>query len=83
MSLNGTGNVEQAVERLLGQTPEGRTFDLHVIGSRTEDKWVHIVVAPRKEGIRAYEFAELLAKVEAKVREEQHRQEILLVPARF
>jgi hypothetical protein len=85
VSGNGTTTIERSIDELLKKSDLGRSFDLHVVpgASREEDEWIYVVVAPKRPGIRAYEFAELLAGIEKQVRELNHKDEILLVPSRI
>lgn len=48
--------------------------------SRQQDDWLYVVVAPAKEGIRAYDYVSALGEVERELRREgiDH---VLLVPA--
>lgn len=75
--------IEEAVQRLLDGTSQAKSFGLRVFpeATRTEDDWVYIVIVPTKPGIRAADFVDVLGSVEAQVRSQQGKQEILLVPA--
>ncbi len=45
------------------------------------DEWVHLVVQPEREGLRAYDYVLELGILENKLREATGFQEVLLVPA--
>lgn len=80
---NPTHRIEDEVQRLLDDSSLGKTHRLLVVreATREEDDWLYIVVAPERPGIRALEFVDVLGDVEQQVRQSQHRNEILVVPA--
>ena len=72
--------LKQAQE-LLNAACRRKKFGLKVAGHTTDDDWINIVVTPTKEGVGAYEYTEILSKVENEIR--AHGDEhVLLVPAR-
>jgi len=44
------------------------------------DDWLHYVIVPESEGVRAYDYAKTLADIEGELRQEGEM-EVLLVPA--
>jgi len=73
------------IEDRLRTTEMGRGFDLRVERdlTRREQEWVYVGIAPHSAGIRAYEFAELLATLEQDIRKQVGKDEILLLPVRL
>lgn len=49
--------------------------------TRQEDEWWYVVVVPDKDGVRATQYAELLAEVEEELEAQAPQEKILLVPA--
>lgn len=49
-------------------------------GYTQDDNWLHVVVSPTKNGIRAYDYVEALSDVERELREAGIEQ-VVLVPA--
>jgi hypothetical protein len=85
MSLPEIDKIIKLVDDSLHQTELGRSFDLRTERdvTREDDSWLYVGVAPHRAGVRAYEFAELLATIEQQVRTQAKKQEILLVPVRL
>ncbi len=85
MSPNEIDKILKLVDDGLQRTELGRKFDLRSERdvTREDDIWLYVAVAPHRAGVRAYEFAELLATIEQEVRTQAHKQEILLVPVRI
>jgi hypothetical protein len=48
--------------------------------SRQEDDWLYVVVAPTRQGIRAYDYVAILSEVERELHQ-QGLEHVLLVPA--
>lgn len=75
-------NLESKVQDLLNADPAAMKFRLRVVEelTRQEDDWTYIVVQPGLPGIRAYDYSELLTKIEAAVRKAEGAN-VLVVPA--
>ena len=70
------------VQTLLDQECEQRDFLLKVPenGYKIDEEWTIIAASPTKSGIRAYDYVEVLSKVERELRVRGHKH-VLLVPA--
>ena len=73
--------IVDTVSRELQNDSEARQQGLHVTGSAWDIDWLHVMVVPSVDGVRAYEFAETLSRVEGIVRNKRGYPQILLVPA--
>ncbi|MBX3388305.1 MAG: hypothetical protein KF691_02490 [Phycisphaeraceae bacterium] len=57
-------------------------FQVLAESSRTEGDWTYLVIDPTKRnGLRAYEFASILGRVEAEVRKSVQETKVILLPA--
>ena len=48
---------------------------------RLEDEWLYLVVTPARPGIRASDYAEIMAEIEKELYEKKKIDNVLLVPA--
>ena len=54
---------------------------LQVSEHRLDDDWLYVVVTPAQAGTRASDHARLLSQIERELREQEHIEQVLLVPA--
>jgi hypothetical protein len=74
--------LEEKIQNLLDADEGAHRFGLHVVEelTRTEDNWTYVIVQPTLPGIRAYDYAELLERVEQQIRK-QESANVLVLPA--
>jgi len=62
---------------------EGVAFTLCVVdlSQETGSEWMYFVVKPDKEKVRIYDYADVLARVEIRLRRDEHVEHVLLVPS--
>lgn len=70
--------VDKVRERLKDAEREG--VFLQVNGDKLDDDWLYIVVTPTRNGVRASEYANFMARIERELRQ-QGEDKVLLVPA--
>jgi hypothetical protein len=78
-TIEQTSVIVDKVRRRLKEAEAEGVF-LEVTGDKLEDDWLYIVVVPTRQGIRASEYANFMAKVERELRQ-QGEENVLLVPA--
>ena len=70
------------VQRRLDAYCRDRDFGLKVRDAVAEvDDWVHFIVTPDKEGVRAYDYVEALSDVEDELHRDEGEKHVKLVPA--
>jgi hypothetical protein len=72
------------VQQLLNQECQRRRVDfmLRIVDEAVlEEEFLHFVVVPDHEGIRAWDYADILTNVEMHLRRDEHVENVLLVPA--
>jgi hypothetical protein len=83
MSKTDIANGKQLcsdVQQLLDDKCKQQAFALKVSGCKSDDDWTVVVVTPTKAGIRAYDYAEILSKVEGELQAKGY-EHVLIVPA--
>ena len=84
MSKTAVPNIDkirEGVQALLDSKCERRGFRMEVSGHSMDGDWVLVVVEPTKDGIRAYDYVEILSEVEKELRDSDRDYEhVLLVP---
>ena len=73
-----TGIVDKVRSALKEAEQDG--VYLKVTGDSLDDGWLYIVVEPARPGVRGYDHATLMSRIERKLRAEGN-DKILLVPA--
>lgn len=81
-SEQDTDRIRDDVQARLTSRADQLGFQLNVVEVFTDgDDWLHLVVVPDGENVRAYDYAKTLTEIEQELRDEGTR-EVLLVPAR-
>jgi len=85
MTNVNTDNIKdilKQVQTLLNAKRDKCKVQLQVTdsGYTVDDDWINIVVTPKKEGVRAYDYVQVLSEVERELRE-KGIERVLLVPA--
>ncbi len=76
-----TKRLRDRIEALVDQHCKSLGFRLKVLDTVLEQAgWTYFVVVPDSENVRAYEYADVLAKVEEQLRAE-HEENVLIVPS--
>ena len=76
-------NVQELLketQRLLNAERGQTGIQLQVSGHKQDEDWLHIVVTPKKKGVRAYDYVEALERVEKQLHEAGN-EKVLVVPA--
>jgi hypothetical protein len=80
---------EQEIQRIVKQVQSrldarrgatGLSLKVPKGGYREDDEWLHVIVAPVKNGVRAYDYVEALGEIESDLRD-SGIDHVLLVPA--
>ncbi len=75
--------LQKHVQELLNDYVRDKKYDfsLKVIDEYVQQEdWLHLIVVPDKEGVRAYDYAKALTDVGNKLRREEHVEHVLLLP---
>jgi hypothetical protein len=77
-----TTQVTEIVQKVRDRLGDGEKEGIHlkVVSEKLDDDWLYIVVVPPKPGVRAFEYANFMSKIERELRAagDDH---LLLVPA--
>ena len=68
-----------AVQSILDRTRRWRKYDLKVASCTQDEDWTLVVVTPSRPGIRAYEYVEILSKIEDQLKTRGY-DHVLLLP---
>jgi hypothetical protein len=76
------GDIKKRVQALLNARLKRRKFRLRVADEvRQQDEWLYLIVAPDRKGVSTFDYADALSDVELKLRQDEHVENVLLVPA--
>ncbi len=71
------GIVAEVRQQLKDAAEKG--IHLKVTGNKLADDWLYVVVTPAKSGVRALDHADVMSKIERKLRQDG-KKHVLLVP---
>jgi hypothetical protein len=72
-------DLKKEVQTLVNTKCKGRGFRLYVNSHRKDDDWIIIAVGPKRPGIAAYDYAQVLSDAEKELRERGY-EHVILVP---
>jgi hypothetical protein len=76
-------DLKRRVQELLDEYVRERKYDFSLKVSNEyvqQEDWLHLIVVPDKEGVRAYDYAKALTDVGNKLRREEHVEHVVLLP---